>query len=314
MRRDGRVGVVVLTHDRTEELLCTVRHLLALPERPRVVVVDNASADDTSGRLAVQAPAVTAIRLPANVGAAARNVGVRRLDTPYVALCDDDTWWATGALARAADLLDAYPRLAVVSGRVLVGPEEREDPTCAVMAASPLPDDLTLPGRPLLGFMAGAAVVRRSAFLAAGGFDRRLFLGGEELLLALDLATAGWGMAYAADVAVHHHPSPRRDPVARRRLTVRNALWCAWLRRPWAGALSGTLQVLATRPRDAAWRAGVSAAVAGLPWVLHERRPVPARVEAALRTVEAGRPGRSGSGCQAAESRSARPRPYACSL
>lgn len=287
MTRPARVGVVVLTHDRAEELVRTVRQVRALPERPPVIVVDNASTDATPARLAAEAPEVELVRLPANIGAAARNVGVARLQTPYVAFCDDDTWWAPGALARAADLLDAHPRLAVLSARVLVGPEQREDPTCAVMAASPLAPDPTLPGRPLIGFMAGASVVRRAAFLAAGGFHRRLFLGGEELLLALDLAARGWGMAYVADVVVHHDPSPRRDGPGRRRLMIRNALWCAWLRRPWPSALRRTVDLLRRRPHDAAWRAGVLAALGGLPWVVRERRPVPARVEAALRMVEA---------------------------
>jgi GT2 family glycosyltransferase len=286
MRRHARVGAVVLTHDRAEELVRTVHRVLALPERPPVVVVDNASSGATPRRLTAEAPEVPLVRLPSNVGAAARNVGVAHLETPYVAFCDDDTWWAPGALARAADLLDAYPRLAVLSARVLVGPDGREDPTCAIMAASPLRRDPTLPGRPLIGFMAGASVVRRSAFLEAGGFDRRLFLGGEELLLALDLAARGWGMAYVADLLVYHYPSPRRDGPGRRRLTIRNALWCAWLRRPWRSAARRTVEVLRERPRDAAWRAGVLGALAGLPWVVRERRPVPAGVEAALRMVE----------------------------
>lgn len=160
------------------------------------------------------------------------------------------------------------------------------------MASSPLAPDPTLPGPPLLGFMAGASVVRRAAFLAAGGFRRRLFLGGEELLLALDLAALGRAMAYVPEVVSHHHPSPRRDRRDRRRLAVRNALSCAWLRRPWPGAARRTLAVLAERPRDTAWRAGVRDALAGLPWVLRERRPLPPRVEAALRLVEAGPAGR----------------------
>ncbi|MEV4708894.1 glycosyltransferase [Actinoplanes sp. NPDC049316] len=43
----------------------------------------------------------------------ARTIGVRRLDTPYVAFCDDDTWWEPGSLRVAAELLDAYPRIGV---------------------------------------------------------------------------------------------------------------------------------------------------------------------------------------------------------
>src|SRR5581483_561831 len=138
---DPRVGLVIITHDRRAEALRAVARALALPERPRVVLVDNASADGTAAAVAAAWPAVEVVPLPTNEGAAARNAGAARLGTPYVAFSDDDTAWAPGALARAADLLEAHPRLAVVSARVLVGAEGREDPTCRVMAATPLPRD-----------------------------------------------------------------------------------------------------------------------------------------------------------------------------
>ncbi|HZP43595.1 MAG TPA: glycosyltransferase [Candidatus Binatia bacterium] len=286
MTGDRRVSVVILTHGRCEECLRTVARFVAGGEAARVIVVDNASPDGTAARVRARFPAVEVVALRRNLGAAARNLGVRRAETPYVALADDDTWWARGALGRAADLLDAHPRLAVVSARVLVGPEEREDPTCVRLAESPLPPARDLPGVPILGFLAGASMVRRAAFLAAGGFEARLFLGGEEELLALDLGAAGWAMAYVPAVVVHHHPSPRRDPGARRRLLVRNALWCAWLRRPVPSALRQTLCILrAAHPAAAALAFGE--ALRGLPWVLRARRVVPAHVQSSLRRLDA---------------------------
>ena len=51
-------------------------------------------------------------------------------------------------------------------------------------------------------------MVRTEAFLAAGGFDPVVRFPGEEERLSLDLAAAGWGMAYVDSVTVHHHPSP----------------------------------------------------------------------------------------------------------
>jgi hypothetical protein len=155
------------------------------------------------------------------------------------------------------------------------------------MAASPLPAlHRGLPGRPLLGFLAGASMVRRSAFLAAGGFDPRLFLGGEEKLLAVDLAAAGWALAYVADVTVHHHPSAHRDVGARRRLLVRNALWFAWLRRRDAVALRETRDVARAARTDPVVHDGLADALAGLRWVLHDRRVLPPAVEAALSLLD----------------------------
>jgi GT2 family glycosyltransferase len=283
---DPRVAVVILTHQRRDEVGRTVERARGLPERPRIVVVDNGSRDGTAEHLAREFPDVDVVALADNRGAAGRNVGVQRAHRPYVALSDDDTWWAPGSLARAADLLEAHDRLAVVTAKVLVGERGVEDPTCRVMARSPLPRVPGLPGTPILGFLAGASMVRRSAFLAAGGFEPRLFLGGEEALLAIDLAVAGWHMAYVAELVVHHHPSRLRDARARRRLLVRNALWLAWLRRPLPVALRETLRCARACRSDNAVLAAFADAARGLAWVRAHRRVVPHDVEHALRLVE----------------------------
>jgi GT2 family glycosyltransferase len=233
-----------------------------------------------------QHPDVQVVGLQGNLGGAARTVGARLVDSPYVAFSDDDSWWAPGALRRAAELLDRHPRLALLAGRVLVGPEQRLDPVCAEMARSPLPPAPDLPGPAVLGFIACGAVVRREAFLEVGGFDARLGVGGEEELLAVDLAARGWGLAYVDEVVAHHHPSPSRDPAGRRRTQVRNALWSAWLRRPLGGAARQTVRLASLAVHQpGAWR-GVLLALLGLPWVLRERRPVDAELEAALRSLD----------------------------
>jgi len=282
---DQRVTVVVITRNRRPELVRTLERMTALPERPPVIVVDNAS-DDGSARAAGSFPGVTVIEAARNLGAAGRNVAVRRVATPYVAFCDDDTWWEPGALARAADLLDACPPLASVTGRILVEPGGTEDPITPELRDSPVPGPPWLPGPALLSILAGASMLRVAAFRQAGGFSPRLWLGGEEELLSLDLAAAGWWMCWAEDVIVHHHASAARDPRQRRVLGIRNTLWTAWLRRPAGGALRRTAAVLRSVPRDPASAAAVAQAVAGLPWVLRERRVIPTTVEAGLRRLE----------------------------
>ena len=231
--------------------------MLALPERPQIVVADNGSTDGTCAALSQRFPEIRVLAMTDNLGAAARNAGVAALDVPYVALCDDDTWWEPGSLTRAADLLDAYPRLALLTGRVLVGRENRLDPTCRVMAGSPITVAGPLPGPALVGFLAGASMVRRSAFLDVGGFEPRFFIGGEEELLTLDLLSAGWELSYVDEVVVHHHPSEVSRDTARRRMTVtRNHLWVAWMRYPWPWAVQTTARAALAARKDRAARAG----------------------------------------------------------
>jgi N-acetylglucosaminyl-diphospho-decaprenol L-rhamnosyltransferase len=255
-----RCSVVVVTRDRHEVLADTLpRH-----EAP-VIVVDNASARPIPG----------AIRLDRNLGGAGRNVGVRAAQTEYVALTDDDAWWEPGALAAAVAWMDAHPHVALLQPRVLVGAHEQLDPVCAELERAPH----------MLGFVACAVMVRRSAFLSVGGFHERLATGGEEELLAWDLAAAGWELAYEPSVVAHHCPPGGNRP-GRREVQLRNALWTPWLRRPWPVALRHTLAALRSAPREMASARGVLRALAGVLWVARERRPGPPHVEAMRRRLD----------------------------
>jgi GT2 family glycosyltransferase len=282
-----QIAVVIITRDRADELLHTLARLRELPERPQTVVVDQGSSDDSAARVRRSFPDVRVLRSRDDLGAAGRTAGVRAVAAPYVAFCDDDSWWAAGALERAGLLLDAHPGVALVAARVLVGEQEQLDPACAAMAASPLSTGPGQPGPRVLGFVACGAVVRRSAYLDVGGFRAALGVGGEEDLLATDLAAAGWDLVYCDALVAHHHPSPIRDRDRRRELEIRNRLWFAWLRRHHGAALSVTLAAARAAAREPSARAGLLSALSGARSILAQRSPVPAWLEADLRKLDA---------------------------
>ncbi|MFK4070192.1 glycosyltransferase family 2 protein [Streptomyces sp. NPDC029674] len=286
---DPRTTVVVITKDRRRELLRTLRTLRDLPERPHVIVTDNASSDGTAEAVARFFPEVRLLRPGRNLGAVGRNLAVRHVRTPYVAFCDDDTWWEPGSLRRAADLLDAHPPLAAVTARIVVEPSGEEDPVVAELRDSPLSGPDWLPGPALGSFLAAATVIRADAFREAGGFHPGLWLGGEEELLATDLLTRGHWLSYVPDLTIHHAASKVRDSTDRRVLGLRNTLWFTWLRRPWPSALRRTGHLLRTVPRDKPSLRAFARAVAGLPWVLRQRAPVPPRIEDRLVALEKAR-------------------------
>jgi GT2 family glycosyltransferase len=279
---DQRTGVVVITWQRRDEAVAAVRRLRELPEQPPIVLVDNGSTDGTAEAVRREFPEVDVVALTENLGAVGRNVGVARLRTPYVAFCDDDTWWEPGSLTRAADALDAFPRLALVNARIVVEPGGVDDPIVEELRDSPVPGPDWLPGPALGSFLAGASVVRRDAFEQAGGFSERLWLGGEEELLATDLLSSGWELCYLEDLVVHHRASVLRDAVHRRRVGLRNTLWFTWLRRPIGPALRRSAFLARTVPHDRTSALAVWDALRGLPWLLTARRPRPADVEARL--------------------------------
>jgi GT2 family glycosyltransferase len=279
MAATADVTVVVMSRDRREDLLASMpRHEAA------VVFVDNGSTDGSVEAVRAAHPDVTVLPLAENVGARARTIGAERAGTPFVAFADDDSWWAPGDLARAAGIMRGHPRLAVLNARILVGPEERPDPVCTEMAGSPLGTEPDLPGPSLLGFVACGAMVRTEAFLAVGGFDAVVRFPGEEERLSLDLAAAGWGLAYVDAVTVHHHPSVRRsDPAARRTAIWRSRVLTAVMRLPAAdvGRVAG-----AALRAGADGRRGLARALRDLPRAVRCRRRLPDAVLAQRRLLE----------------------------
>ncbi|MEV6490425.1 glycosyltransferase [Actinoplanes sp. NPDC051633] len=272
---DNDVTVVVATRNRAGRLMET----MPMHEGP-VILVDNASDDGTPDLIEAAFPQVRVVRLEDNRGAAARNAGVELAATEFVAFADDDSYWTAGSLRKAAGLLRDFPRTGLLCAQVLVGPEQFLDPISAEMARAPLgvPDDA--PGPAVLGFLSCAAVVRRSAFLQAGGFNPTLHVYGEEALLAMDMAAAGWLLSYTPELTVRHLPEPAgRDPRARRRRQARNDLLTAMLRRP---------PRVVARTAARAWRhdrGAVTDAARLLPWALRRRHPLPTRVERDLCTL-----------------------------
>ncbi|OQQ38382.1 glycosyltransferase family 2 protein [Prescottella equi] len=281
-----RATVVVITYNRRDELRRTLRAMTSLPDAAPIVLADNGSSDGSAAMAEAEFPDVTVVRLPRNLGATARNIAVEQVSTPYVAFCDDDTVWQPGALTTAADVLDEYPGLATVTGRCLVEPTLTEDPLTPELRNSPVPGPDWMPGPTLLGIMAGLTMIRRRAFHEVGGFEPRMWLGGEEELLALDLAAAGWWMCWREDVVIHHRPSTSRDARRRRQLGIRNTLWTLWLRRPVRSALRRSTQIVRSAPADRYTALAVLEAARSLGWVVRNRVVVPSRVESGLLALE----------------------------
>jgi GT2 family glycosyltransferase len=279
----------MITHNRRERTLESLDSLSNLPERPPIVVVDNGSEDGTCLAMSQRFPAVTLIRSKNNLGAVARNLGVDRTRTPYVAFADDDVTWEPGCLSAAADAFDEHPQLGVLVAQVLVGRENIEDPICRVLAESPLPRPPGMPGPSLLGFLGGASVVRRETFLTAGGYPKWAFIGGEEELLAAEIVARGWWICYLPRLVAHHYPSPIRNTRLRDVYLRRNALWFKCLRRPLTVALRGVWELARDSLNDPVARQALLRSVVGLPAIAWRRRLLPADIERQLAILENSR-------------------------
>jgi GT2 family glycosyltransferase len=290
MESAGKTSFVIASRNRAAELATTVMRLLDTTDCP-IIVVDNASDDDSVAvvkRLAERsAGRVHVIQLDANRGAVGRNVGVAASRTPYVAFCDDDSWWVADVPVIAAELFDRHPSLGLLAARTIVWPDRREDPLSTELATSALGRKPGLPGPSILGFMSCSAVVRKKAFEAAGGFSDILHFRGEEQLLALDMATLGWDLCYCPELIAVHQPSAVRSTTAAQDARVlRNDVLTTWMRRPMRECVKAAGALLAGALRDREHARGAAEAIRRLPSELNERKPLPANVEHALALLE----------------------------
>ncbi|GCE09418.1 glycosyltransferase family 2 protein [Dictyobacter aurantiacus] len=272
------ISIVIISRNRAHSLDATLQKLLSLHEPVPIIVVDNHSEDETIQLVSSRYPDVTLIQRAENDGSSARNIGAKHARTPYIAFADDDSWWEDGALRAAVTYFEHYPTLGLIQGKILLR-EGQIEPACQLMDKSPIatPDDF--PGKYILGFIACGAVIRKDVFLDVGGFHRNIGVGGEEELIALDMAERGWTLAYVPDILAHHAPAPQRNKAIRKQLVVRNHLWSVWLRRSLSGVLAETSPLLRQAVANRDVRKGVMEACTGLPWILKERKPLNATLE-----------------------------------
>lgn len=281
-----RLGIVIVTYNRVEALVPTLARLRSMEAPYPILIVDNGSTDGTAEAVRRVDPGIPIVRMERNLGGGARNYGVQALDREFIAFADDDSWWTSGSLTRAIELFDAHPRLALIMSKVLAGPEERLDPCCELMSRSPLPRPDDVPGIPILGFLACGVVLRREAFLDAGGFEVRFRTGGEEAIVAMEMARHGWALSYIDELVTHHHPSRSRDVFARRVEGVCVDLWLAWMRRSPRRVRRVTTRILRQAFTSSSHRVGIRRAIRQFPQVARLRRPVPDWLEVQLMLLD----------------------------
>lgn len=160
------------------------------------VIVDDGSTDDTADRARASIsgdPRFALVRQPNGGVAAARNRGLRLARGAYVANLDADDVWRPQFLARAVEALERAGAQATMAfaRSIWIGPDDK------ALIATPEPlhrvDYRELLLRNPIG-NGSAAVMRRDAVLACGGWDAELVRDHgqtEDWLLQLQLAAKG---------------------------------------------------------------------------------------------------------------------------
>jgi GT2 family glycosyltransferase len=160
-----------------------------------------------------------------------RNLGVESLpDVDLVLFLDDDAVVAgDDVLARVVRQFEHDPTLGAITMRIVDpqtgGTERRHVPR--LRAGNPTRSSW------VTTFLGGATVVRREAFVTAGGLPAEFFYAHEETSLAWRLLDLGYRIRYDADLVLHHPGLPPARHAVYHRLSARNRVLLARKHLPW---------------------------------------------------------------------------------
>jgi len=193
------VSIVFVAYNRRDELAISLEHVfdrLDYPaDRLEVIVVDNASEDETAEMVRERFPRAELIRNPENVGASAWNVGVTTARGDWRMILDDDCYITGDALKTAvhrarehdADLVSFHPVSGVAEGYSF----EEEYRTG------------------LLSFWGCAALFSRRAIENEPFYDPNIFIWTNEMELTMRLLDRGFRHLYLPEVEPIHMKPPK---------------------------------------------------------------------------------------------------------
>ncbi len=193
------VSVTIVTRNRAPELRKAIQSVLAQSYgADEILVIDNASDDDTVGMLKREFAGVRLTRLDHNTGCQpARNIAMAKCRGDIIFNLDDDGTLHTDAIKYTVACFEKHPEVGLVTASVRVPdnkvniyPNSHHDNTWHYTSC----------------FLGCASALRRQV-LDDAGFFPEYFRGHSESDLALRIINSGWEMMYYPKVIMYHHVS-----------------------------------------------------------------------------------------------------------
>jgi N-acetylglucosaminyl-diphospho-decaprenol L-rhamnosyltransferase len=222
------VSVVVVNYNSGHYLERCVRSILegAGETSVQIVLVDNASADDSLDRAIRVARDATVLRNERNRGfGAAANLGMLAAEAPFVFLLNPDAVICGGTLAGFLKVAGDHPRAGIIGCLTKnpdgsIYPSARKVPTVAEslghMFVGPfVPDNrwsraYTMAGwdrrsaRRVEWVSGSSMLLRAEALREVGVFDEAYFMYVEDVDLCTRMRAAGWEVWYSPELEVEH--------------------------------------------------------------------------------------------------------------
>lgn len=212
--------VAITTRNRRDDLLKAIASALAQTAKPEVLVVDDASTDDTSSAVSREFPSVRLHRSERPLGyVVQRNRAARLARTPIIFSIDDDAIFSTSRIVEDTLREFEHPRVGAVA---IPYSDVNQSPAIHQRAPEPVGIYATY------DFKGTAHALRRDIFLALGGYREILVHQSEEEDYCIRMLNAGWITRCGNADPIHHFESPRRSWSRMDFYGARNKVLFAW--------------------------------------------------------------------------------------
>jgi GT2 family glycosyltransferase len=196
------ISAIILAYNRSTEVLITIKKLqelqATLPYELELIVVDNASTDDTSNLVKTSYPEIKLVTRTINNGVAGWNDGFALATQPYLLVLDDDSHIESG-LTTAIDYLEKNPSVGILALNI-VDQELKGDPLLD-------PEEAWKHQQKIMGFIGCGAVIRKAVYEKIGGFAPWLFIYTHEFDYSIRALDAGYDTRFFELGTVVHRAS-----------------------------------------------------------------------------------------------------------
>lgn len=211
----GRVTAVVVTFNSAEVIRASLVALSGCPDVAAVIVVDNASSDDTVAIVSAEFPDVQLIRNTENAGfGPANNQGLETVETDYGFVLNPDAIVDAEAVSALIDVAEEHPEAAII-GPVLREPGRNREKIRTGTVWQP--DKIRIPSEREIEvqFLVGAALFMRMSHVRKSGFfDPEIFLFYEDDDICASARRAGYSLILTPRACVTHFVGESTPPDA----------------------------------------------------------------------------------------------------
>lgn len=242
------VTVIIVTHNSAEVIAAC---LASVPEAARVIVVDNASSDDSCNFIKNNFPQVELIQNAENLGFGhANNLALMQVKTPFALLLNPDAVMQQGALHSLLEGAKTTPDAAILAPRITDEHGETQHTYKQAIFIRETAKNIHTPmaeGDVCAEFLSGAVMLLNMVHMQkVGFFDPAIFLYYEDDDLCLRVRQAGLGLVWLHKAMAMHLCGKSSPPTpALLYFKNRHLIWSRiYLEQKYHGKKAGTVLAL----------------------------------------------------------------------